>query len=144
MSDPVRLILERKGNQVFTVGPMESVERAVARMNDRRIGALVVLDGKTLVGVFSERDVLVRVVGAGLDPRTTVVRDVMTCDPITIYTDTTVDRAMAIVTEYRCRHLPVVDQSGVCGMVSSGDFTSWLVFRQRQTIEDLEGYIRAS
>lgn len=142
--DPISRVLERKGSTVYCADERESVDRAVARMNEQKIGALLVGSLDAPRGIFSERDVLVRVIGEGRDPGRTLVRDVMTRDVITIEPSTTVDEAMVIITEHRCRHLPVIASSRVCGIISSGDLTSWLVYRQQQTIDDLNTFIRAS
>jgi CBS domain-containing protein len=144
MSDPISRVLERKGYEVFLIDENETVAHAVARMNEHGIGALLVGTLAAPCGIFSERDVLVRVIGQGRDPAKTVVGDVMSRDLITVRPETTTDEAMALVTEHRCRHLPVLGDSGICGMISSGDVTSWLVHCQRQTIDDLTMYIRAS
>jgi CBS domain-containing protein len=145
MYDRIEHVLERKGPKVETVAADATVCEAVAVMNDCKIGSVLVGDCRAPVGIFTERDVLVRVVAAGRDPRTTLVRDVMTTEVITISTDATVEDAMRVITEKRCRHLPVCDDSrAICGLISAGDLASWLVRAQRQTIDDLNDYIRAS
>jgi len=144
MHDRIELVLELKGRKVEITQTGTTVRAAVDHMNDRRIGALVVCDGDAIAGIFTERDVLVRVVARGLDPATTRVSDVMTREPITIGLGTTVNDALVVVTEKRCRHLPVVDATGkLVGLISSGDLTSWIVRDQRLTIDDLHDYIRA-
>lgn len=148
--DKVGSVLALKGRHVETVSADATVLEAVARMNERRIGSVLVAatyrPGEPYgpVGIFTERDVLVRVVARGLDPATTYVRDVMTVELVTIRADTTVAEAMRIITERRCRHLPVVDATGLCGLISIGDLTKWVVHDQQQTIEDLNGYLRRS
>jgi CBS domain-containing protein len=147
MSDCISRVLEHKGAHVETVPRDTTVFAAVERMNERRIGALLVVDnfreGEPYrpIGIFTERDVLVRVIARRLDPQTTTVGEVMTCDPFTIHAATTVAEAMTIITERRCRHLPVVDDVGLCGLISIGDLTSWVVRDQELTIDDLHGYI---
>jgi CBS domain-containing protein len=93
------------------------------------------------VGIFTERDVLVRVVAAGLDPNRTVVHEVMTQNPVVIRSDMTVNEAMRVITERRCRHLPVIDRGELRGLISIGDLMSWLVRDQQRTIEDLYDYV---
>jgi CBS domain-containing protein len=145
MQDQIRNVLDHKGRRVVTVAAEVTVTEAVARMNAHNIGSVLVGDDRTPVGIFTERDVLVRVIACNLDPRTTRVGDVMTREVITVTTETTIEEAMSIVTERRCRHLPVTDEDGcLCGLISSGDLTKWVVNDQRQTIDDLNGYIRAS
>lgn len=142
MKDPVSRILEDKGRVVHTVGPEATVEAAVEQMNEARIGSLVVVEKERPVGIFTERDVLVRVVAARRDAAATKVAEVMTRDPLTIRPETTVGDAMVIVTERRCRHLPVVDpRRRLAGLVSIGDLTRWMVRDQERLIEDLENYI---
>jgi CBS domain-containing protein len=147
MNDCISRVLEHKGAHVETVPRDTTVFAAVERMNEQRIGALLVADnyrpGQPYrpIGIFTERDVLVRVIAKRLDPQTTTVGEVMTCDLITVHADATVTEAMSIITEKRCRHLPVVDDAGLCGLISIGDLTSWVVKDQELTIEDLHGYI---
>lgn len=143
MHDRISSVLARKGRDVATTDPGISVVLAVEHMNDRHIGALVVVDGPRLAGIFTERDVLVRVVAAGRDPRSTRVAEVMTPDPVIVRPETTISDAMRLITERRCRHLPVVDESGLCGLISSGDLTSWVVRLQELELNDLQDYIRA-
>jgi CBS domain-containing protein len=136
-------VLDTKGHHVETTAPTTTVFAAITQMNAKRIGALVVVEQGATIGIFTERDVLVRVVARGCDPNTTCVRDVMTTELVTVTPETTVDDAMRIVTEQRCRHLPVVDAGRLCGLISSGDLTSWRVRDQRRQIDDLHDYIRA-
>ena len=142
MNDPVHHILDDKGRTVHTISPGESVTAAVAEMNRQGVGALVVVDGDRPVGIFTERDVLVRVVGEGVDAAKLTVREVMTPDLVTIRPTTTVTEAMMVVTERRCRHLPVLDGDGrLTGLISIGDLTRWTVRGQERRIEDLYDYI---
>lgn len=144
MNDCIAKLLERKGRSVETVTRFTSVACAVEQMNARRIGSVVVVEGARPVGIFTERDVLVRVVGRGFESRLTLVADVMTPEPITVSSRTTVGEAMTIVTVQRCRHLPVVDAGELLGLISAGDLTSWVVRAQERTIHDLHDYIRAA
>jgi len=141
MHDDLSSILKHKGSTVHAVEPTGSVEEAVQKMNQLRIGALMVLDGHRPVGIFTERDVLVRVVAAGRDPRATRVSEVMTGDLVAARPSTSVSDAMVVVTEKRCRHLPVMEGDELVGMVSIGDLTRWVVRHQRRRIEDLVSYI---
>lgn len=144
MNDRIYKVLEHKGREVECTSINTTVFAAVERMNALRIGALVVLDAGRLVGIVTERDVLTRVIARTLDPRLTLVGDVMTREPVTVRADATVSDAMIVITNRRCRHLPVVDETGVCGLISIGDLTSWMVRDQQQTIADLHNYIRAA
>ena len=141
MNTPISALLERKGSAVHSVSPTLSVYDAVAEMNRHRIGAIVVLDGARLVGIFTERDVLRRVVGAGLDPQRALVADVMSAGVITIAPEATVEQAMNIFTEKRCRHLPVLNGGTLLGVISIGDVTRWMADTNRAEAEHLRNYI---
>jgi CBS domain-containing protein len=142
VNQPIHHVIAAKGSQVEAIDPDDLVEHAIARMNGQHIGSLVVLRDDQLVGILTERDLLVRVLAARRDPATTKVRDVMTRDVVVLRLCDTIASAMAIVTHRRCRHLPVVEEDGrICGVVSSGDLTAWLVRDQEQTIDDLHQYI---
>ena len=141
MNAPITAILERKGKNVFSVPPTVSVADAVAEMNRNRVGSVLVLDGGRLVGIFTERDVLRRVVGAGLDPKRSLVSDVMTSGVLTISPETTVEETMTIFTEKRCRHLPVLDGGRLVGTISIGDITRWMADAHRAEAEHLKNYI---
>lgn len=141
MDDPVRAILDDKGRQVHTVPPETTVAAAVAAMNRARIGALVVVEAERPLGIFTERDVLVRVVDGGRDPAATQVGEVMTAPVVAIDPRTTVGEAMVLVTEKRCRHLPVLEEGRLAGMISIGDLTRWLVRGQQHRIDELLSYI---
>lgn len=142
MDEPVSAILEHKGPTVETTTAEATVTEAVRAMNRARIGSLVVLDGERPLGIFTERDVLTRVVAEGRDPDGTRVGEVMTREIAVIRLTTTVGHAMAIMTEKRCRHLPVVEEGRLAGMVSIGDVTRWNIRDQQHTIEDLVSYIQ--
>lgn len=144
MNEPLSKVLARKGHDIESVKPTETVLAAVEKMNDRHIGAVLVCDGGRLLGIFTERDILVRVIARGADPRTTPVGEVMTKNPFSIRSDATVNEAMRLITDRRCRHLPVIDGEELRGVISIGDLTSWLVRDQQRTIEDLEDYVRRS
>lgn len=141
MDDPVSAILDQKGPDVKTTAPSATVVEAVRAMNRARIGALVVVEGERPVGIFTERDVLVRVVDAGKEPGGTRVAEVMTRELAFIRRRTQVAEAMAVMTEKRCRHLPVVEDGRLAGMISIGDLIRWTVRDQRHTIDDLVSYI---
>ncbi|MDO8543722.1 MAG: CBS domain-containing protein [Opitutaceae bacterium] len=141
MNTSISAILERKGRQVYSVGPTLTIAEAVAEMNRYRVGSVMVLDGGRLVGVFTERDVLRRVVGAGVDPKTSKVSEVMTPDVITITPETTIEETMQIFTDKRCRHLPVLDQGRLSGTISIGDVTRWMADHHRAEAEHLKNYI---
>lgn len=141
MNTSITSILDRKGRTVFSVSPTMSVADAVSEMNRHRVGSVLVLDAGKLVGIFTERDVLRRVVGACLDPKRALVADVMTANVITISPEATVEDTMVLFTEKRCRHLPVLDQGRLVGTISIGDITRWMADSHRAEAEHLKNYI---
>jgi CBS domain-containing protein len=143
MNAPISAILDRKGRNVFSVSSTATIFEAVAEMNRHRVGSILVIDGGKLVGIFTERDVLRRVVGAGVDPTRAKVAEVMTANVITISSDEMVETTMRIFTEKRCRHLPVVDEGQLVGAISIGDITRWVGDAHRAEAEHLKNYITA-
>ena len=141
MRDTLDAVLQHKGSTVQTVAPQSTVLEAVRKMNAERIGALLVCDNERPVGMFTERDVLCRVVDSGRDPHDTHVSEVMTTELVVVGPTTTVDEAMAVVTAKRCRHLPVVAGDRLVGLVSAGDLTRWVTRNQQHQIQDLVNYI---
>jgi CBS domain-containing protein len=125
------------GEAIHSVGPDTSVTECVRLMSAGKIGALIVMDGGRLIGIFTERDALNKVLAGGLDPRHTKVSAVMTKDPYSIPPTTTVGEAMKVITTRRFRHLPIVDKGKVLAVVSSGDLTHWLVHEQIGEVQEL-------
>ena len=119
----------------------DSALKAATLMNERGIGGLVVLDGGRVAGMFTERDILRRVVAMRRDPATTPVREVMTSPVAYCRLETTLDECRAVMTDKRIRHLPVVDEKGVCGIVTIGDLMAHDVTDQQATIQYLNEYI---
>jgi CBS domain-containing protein len=134
------LLEEKQIKGLLYVALDASVEECILLMNRYSVGAVLVVKGEKLVGIFTERDVLSKVIGK-CEPRTTLVSEVMTDDPITVSPNMSVRQAMYLVTEKRFRHLPVVEQNKVLGLISSGDLTRWLVSQQEIEIRDLQNYI---
>ena len=120
-------LLYEENPMIHSVAPDICVTDCVNRMNELRIGAMLVMDNDQLLGIFTERDAITRVLGAGLDPMQTPVSSVMTSDPVCVSTSTSLEEAMSIVSSRRIRHLPVVEDDKVLGMVSSGDLTRRLI-----------------
>ena len=133
---PLNKIFE-EGKAIHSVGPDTPVTECVRLMTASKIGALIVLDGKQLIGIFTERDALNKVLACGLDPGNTKVSEVMTKDPYCIRPTTTVGDAMELITKRRFRHLPIVDNGKVLAVVSSGDLTHWLVHDQIAEVQEL-------
>jgi CBS domain-containing protein len=141
MNTALEKVLEQKGRQVIVTSPAQSVLDAARIMREKKVGALVVLEEGKPVGIFTERDVLNRVVAGNGDPAKTKVSEVMTSDVVVVCPSTTVEQAMVIVTEKRVRHLPVMEGDELLGVVSSGDLTHWIAKRQKYAIENLIRYI---
>ena len=127
-----------KGSRtIHSVGPNASITECVRLMTASKIGALMVMDDGRLIGIFTERDALNKVLASNLDPRNTKVSEVMTKDPYCISPATTVSDAMQLITERRFRHLPIVDNGKVLAVVSSGDLTRLLVQDQLGEVQEL-------
>ncbi len=139
----VTTILGDKTSSLYTIPLDSTVETAVSEMNRQRIGSLMVKDGGQCVGIFTERDVLTRVVAAARDPKETPLGDVMTRDFQFIEPGTSVEDAMQIMTDKRVRHLPILEGEGkkLVGMISIGDVTRWLLKVNELEAENLRRYV---
>jgi CBS domain-containing protein len=141
---PLRAILERKGSVVHAVPWSATVADALTLMNQMRIGCVVVVEEGKLCGIFTERDVLVRVVGEYRDPRFTFIQEVMNTHVFVATQDTTLGDALREMVGRRFRHLPVVEDGQLRGIVSSGDITAWLATNLGTMVHQLECYIQGS
>jgi predicted transcriptional regulator len=130
-------LIEDPDMTVHSVTPEMSVTSCVRQMIEYKIGAMLVMEDDRIVGIFTERDCLTKVVGAGLDPEATKVSMVMTKDPYCVTPGTSIDEAMSIITSHRFRHLPVIDDGRVLGIISSGDLTHRIVEDRSIEIRDL-------
>jgi len=139
----VRQLLDRKGRQVFSIAPGTAVLDAIRTMAERHVGALLVMEGEKLSGIVSERDYARKVILMGRSSADTPVRDIMTAAVITVQPETPVEKCMQIMTERRVRHLPVIENGRVVGMVSIGDLVKAVIAEQQQQIEQLESYIHS-
>jgi CBS domain-containing protein len=139
----VREILARKGSHVFTIGPEATVMDAATLMNEHKVGALVVIDdGRGVIGMFTERDVLRRVVGEQRDPVTTRVADVMTTEVACATPATTIEEARGAMKNRRIRHLPLVDDDRrLTGLISIGDLNAYETSDHEYTIYMLQEYL---
>lgn len=137
----VKTILDRKGSDVATIGHDQTVLAAAKLMNDRHIGALVVLKGENVVGIFTERDILRRVVAVGRKPDDVLVEQVMTSPMACCRRDTKLAEAKGVMTQKRIRHLPVVEDGTLFGMISSGDIMASESADQQATIEYMNEYL---
>ncbi len=137
----VRDILARKGVETVTVAPTVSVLEAAQIMNARGIGAVLVLAEGELVGIFTERDLMRRVVAEQRDPDSTPVGDVMTRHLVTTRADITVEECASQMTSRRIRHLPVIGDTGLAGVITIGDLLAWQVAEQAVTIAQLNSFV---
>ncbi|RME77160.1 MAG: CBS domain-containing protein [Chloroflexi bacterium] len=137
----VRQILQKKGRQVYSTTPETSVSEALQLMAEKNIGALVVLDGDRLVGIISERDYARKVFLLNRTPADTPVKDIMTSPVYCIGPDFTLEQCMATMTDKRIRHLPVLENDKVIGVISIGDVVKAVISDKQFMIEQLENYI---
>jgi len=137
----IRDILREKGTSVRSIDPHISVYEALRQMDEFGIGALLVLEGGKPIGLFSERDYARKLALRGLRSRDTPVRAIMSSPVLTIRPDASVQQGLSMMTEKFIRHLPVVDGSGVIGMVSIGDLVKAVIEDQQALIEQLESYL---
>lgn len=141
MQTPLSMLLKEKSNKIQTLTGEHTCYECAALLAQFGIGALLVMDGEKVQGIISERDLINKLVSKKLDANTVKVSDVMTKNVLTVTSDTTVQKAMEIITEKRFRHLPVVDNGKLVGIISIGDVTRWVMLQQQQEISALTGYI---
>ncbi|MDJ0938539.1 MAG: CBS domain-containing protein [Woeseiaceae bacterium] len=137
----VQHLLDAKGREVISISPDASVFDAIKLMGDREIGSLVVMQGDTLAGIVTERDYARKVILKGRASDSTPVAEIMTVDVLTTAPETTVDECMQLMTDRKCRHLPVVEGGKVVAMISIGDIVQAIIADQKEEIEQLEHYI---
>ena len=137
----VRDILRAKGQQVWWISPDVTVFSALKLMAEKNIGALVVLDGEILAGIFSERDYARKVILKGKASKETFVREIMTSEVTTVRPSQSVDECMALMTDKRIRHLPVFEGEKLVGLISIGDVVKAIISEREFTIKQLESYI---
>ncbi len=135
-------LIQASGRGIFSVAPSDKVIDALRYMAEKNIGAVLVLDGQHLAGIFSERDYARKVVLQGRSSQSTLVGDIMVSKLITVEASQALDVCMQLMTDHRIRHLPVLDQGNLVGVISIGDVVRQMIEEQRLLIEQLEAYIR--
>lgn len=137
----VAAILKTKGTAVWSVPPDAMVFDAIQLLAEKNVGALMVIENGTLLGIFSERDYTRKIALQGKASKQTPVREVITSRLVTVTPSTTIDECLRLMTEHRIRHLPVLDDARVKGVISIGDLVNWIITAQEAMIHQLQGYI---
>ena len=141
LHDSVERILRQKGSEVYSISADATVYEALEMLEEKNIGALLVMAGDQLVGLLSERDYVRKVKLKGHSSTDLKVEEIMSSPVVTVDPKTTVDECMRRMTNKRCRHLPVINEGKVVGLVSIGDLVNWIMTVQDVTIHQLEDYI---
>lgn len=136
----IKPIIEKQ-RDIYSIEKSSTVSEAAIKMTNHNVGALVVTDGEHVVGIITERDCLKKVLGAKLDPVKTLVCDVMTCPVAVCKPDTSMEECIAVITEKRIRHLPVVEDGKLVGIITSGDILAQKLEKHEETIEYLNEYM---
>ena len=144
LNDPIQSLLRRKMGEVWSVSPDNSVFDAVALMAERQIGALPVMQGRQIVGLLSERDYARKIILMGRSSKETRVDEIMTSPVVTVSPNDSVTHCMHVMTELRIRHLPVIENGEMVGILSIGDVVNWTIQRHEETIQQLHEYISGS
>lgn len=141
LSDSISSVLKHKGREIWSVTPDQTVYEAIERMADTGVGALLVISEDKLVGIISERDYARKVILKGRSSKETQVKEIMTSPVLFVTPKQNLDECMTIMTSHRIRHLPVMEEGALVGIVSIGDLVKWIISGQAETIQELEGYI---
>jgi CBS domain-containing protein len=138
---PISSILHHKAHEIWSIAPEATVFEAIKLMADKNIGSLLVMSGGQLTGIFTERDYTRKIALHGKTSKDTKVREIIPKDVISVTPEDSVEECMRLMTENRVRHLPVVSDGKVAGIISIGDLVNWIISTQNAAIEQMEQYI---
>jgi len=138
----VKHCIDKKNNTIFSVGSKDSTEDALKLMRDNRVRSILVIDGGQLVGILSQGDCAIKVLLPHRDPKSTLIAEIMTANPLTVSLSNSLDECMAIMVHKHIRHLPIVEQKKVVGVISIGDLVKNIIESQDSQIKFLETYIK--
>lgn len=138
----IKDILEAKGHEVYTISPDATVYEALSLMAEKNVGALVILEGETLAGLISERDYARKVILKGKFSKDTPVHEIMSREPVTVTMDDDLEQCMELMTDKRVRHLPVMEEDRLIGIISIGDVVKGIIDHKEFIIQQLEKYIK--
>jgi signal-transduction protein with cAMP-binding, CBS, and nucleotidyltransferase domain len=141
MDTRLQVLLDKKGHEVYSIQASQTVYEAIAEMDAKNVGALIVKEGEKVTGIISERDYLRKVILKGRSSKETLVEAIMTRDMVSVTPQHTVGQAMALMTQKRCRHLPVFEHDQLIGMLSIGDLVKAAIADQEWQIHILEDYV---
>ncbi|WP_210466425.1 MULTISPECIES: CBS domain-containing protein [Rufibacter] len=137
----VRNILANKGHAIYSIGPDDTVYQALELMCEKNLGALLIIDRGRFTGIFTERDYARKVILKGKASKETLVSEIMSERPITVTPDTPIEECMKLMTQSYIRHLPVLENGELVGLISIGDVVKYIIDEQKFIIENLEHYI---
>jgi CBS domain-containing protein len=137
----IRDILNEKGQNIYAVNPQTTVYESLEKMSEHDVGSMLVMEGDKLLGIFTERDYMKKIILQNKASKTTMIKEIMTTNPVCITPSDSVDNAMSIMTKQRCRHLPIIEESKIIGVVSIGDLVKKKISAMDATIKYLSDYI---
>ncbi|MCH8193664.1 MAG: CBS domain-containing protein [Planctomycetes bacterium] len=141
MDNTLQRLLDKKGHEVYSIQANQTVYEAIAEMDQRNVGGLIVKDDEKIVGIITERDYVRKVILKGRSSKETPVETIMSRDLVSVTPEHTVQQAMALMTEKRCRHLPVFKDEHLVGMLSIGDLVKAIIADQELQIQILKDYV---